>query len=172
MSNVKYYVFFLKHWYLVSVPFIAMAASVFFLIRKYWFISIAFLLIGLYLSYYYRSEYNELMEYHRKMQAQRVNNKIETESQRPDNANEFNNTSENKNQESSSIPGINNNSEPSPVMNNNINENKIKIPDDIDISDKTKTTITISNSLKKYLDRNKSRDETFNDELIRLLFNK
>lgn len=92
----------------------------------------------------------------------------------PDNASKFNNTSENKNQEPSGIPAINNTSElnTQEVIDNNIKENKTKIPDDIDISDKTKTTITISNSLKKYLDKNKYKNETFNDELIRLLFNK
>ena len=39
----------------------------------------------------------------------------------------------------------------------------------IDTSDKTKTTITITNGLKKYLDQNKLDNETFSDELIRLL---
>ncbi len=40
----------------------------------------------------------------------------------------------------------------------------------IDTLDKTKTTIT--NGLKKYLDQNKLKDETFSDELIRLLSRK
>ncbi|WP_298279377.1 hypothetical protein [Ferroplasma sp.] len=42
---------------------------------------------------------------------------------------------------------------------------------DIDLSDKTKTSITITYGIKKYLDKNKLENETFSDELVRLLFN-
>ena len=62
---------------------------------------------------------------------------------------------------------------PKSINQETINNNQIdKIPSEIDLNDRMKTTLAISSSLKRYLDKNKKENETFTDELIRLIFNK
>jgi hypothetical protein len=155
----SYEVAILRHPYLAAIPFIALSIFILHFMPRYAIIGYASIAVAVIAPVYYYFEYKEAVALEERQAM--YNRKPVQQSQNP---------------EHGKIPAVHDHQEarviqetkPEPV----INARKPPIPVDIDLSDKTKTSITITYGVKKYLDKNKLENETFSDELARLLFNR
>ena len=154
-----YEVAILRHPYIAAIPFIAISLFIFYFMPKYDILGYASIAAAVAAPLYYYSEYREAVALEER---QTMHNRKPVQQA--------------SNPEPLSIPpmqehqeaGIIQETKPEPA----INARKTGIPPDLDLSDKTKTSIAVTYGIKKYLDNNKLEGETFSDELVRLLFNK
>ena len=154
-----YEVAILRHPYIAAIPFIVISLFIFHFMPRYDILGYASIAAAVAAPLYYYSEYREAVALEER---QAMHNRKAV--QQASNPEPLNISPTQDHQEA----GIIQETKPEPA----INARKTGIPPDLDLSDKTKTSIAVTYGIKKYLDNNKLEGETFSDELVRLLFNK
>ena len=155
----SYEVAMLRHPYLAAIPFIAISLFTFLFMPRYDIFAYVSIAIAVLAPFYYYSEYKEAVAQEERQAMHNRKTVPETHNPEPMKIQPMQDIPE---------PRVIQETKPEPA----INARKPAIPPDLDLSDKTKTSIAVTYGIKKYLDNNKLEGETFSDELVRLLFNK
>ena len=159
MNRLKKPSMFVKHPFLSGIPFIALALVILIVLPSKYIFILLFIGMAVLVMLYNYSENKNFKNKQRMRMKPHASSMPQLQHSEPVKVQE------------ASLPG----EHKDPAIHEDTVKETHKEPEIrpvIDTSDTTKTTIAISNGLKKYLDQNKLDNETFSDELVRLLSRK
>ena len=159
MNRLKKPSVFVMHPFLSGIPFIAFALVILIVLPAKYIFALIFIGMAVFIMLYSYSENKYIQNKQRMRMKPHTYSKIQAQNNEPVKVHEASLLGEHKD----------------PAIQEDTVKETHKEPEIrpvIDTSDTTKTTIAIINGLKKYLDQNKLDNETFSDELVRLLSRK
>ena len=156
MNRLKKPGVFVLHPFLSGIPFIALALAILIVLPAKYIFALIFIGMALFIMLYSYSEKRDFENKQRMRMKPHASSKPQAQYSEPEKVQE------------ASLPGEH---KPTAIQEDTVKEThkEPEIRPVIDTSDKTKTTLTITYGIKKYLDQNKLDGETFSDELVRLL---
>lgn len=159
MKRLKNPSVFIRHPFLSGIPFIAFALVILIVLPAKYIFALLFIGMAVFIMLYSYSENKDLKNNQRMRMKPHTSSKPQAQNNEPEKVQE------------ASLPGEH---KPPAIQEHTVKEihREPEIRPVIDTSDKTKTTLTITYGIKKYLDQNKLDNETFSDELVRLLSRK